>query len=75
MVHANILFYAIQTPLQGWRLWARHLMMVGIALLRLYSNLNGLLGDAATAGRGALVDETHLMSPYVSYRYSWEEGN
>ena len=71
---AILLFYELQTPLQGWRLPARYLGVVGIAFLNLYSNLNGLPGGTAAAGRGTLVDETHLISPSVRGRFFWEKG-
>lgn len=74
LVNAILLFYAIQAPLQGWRLRVRYLAVVAIALLSLSSNLTGLQGDTAEARRGTLMDETHPMSSYVPCRYFSEEG-
>lgn len=73
--NALFVFYAIeQHPVRGKK--QIFLPMLGLmVILGLYSNLKGLTLSEEELARGLPINDlTHTMSPYIPYRYLWQES-
>lgn len=75
MVSAILLFAALELRLSGWRLRLRAVSVVLLVLGGLYSTIKGLGIREEELTRGVItLDEDHSMSPYVPYKFFWEES-
>lgn len=71
---ALYIFYCFEQVVTGtkWRL--RTLAFAGLTLLSLASNIRGLTLDETQIARGSMViDVNHSMSPYLPYKFYWQE--
>jgi hypothetical protein len=50
----------------------RGLAVVGLVILNLYGSLSGLM-VVDQGSRGVVLDQSHSMSPYVPYKFFWQD--
>jgi hypothetical protein len=74
-VIVNFIFIlsAMEISVDGWRKRYRNILIIAIAGLSLLGNFKGLTSAEDSASRGQILDENHLKSPFLPYRFIWEE--
>jgi hypothetical protein len=74
IISALLLFAALEYKLSGWRSKVRAVALVLVVLGGLYSSIKGLSIPDEELTRGVItLDEDHNMSPYIPYKFFWEE--